>query len=86
MVTDKQYTVRLTECFALAVSKAVELEYSVETMKITLSPGFAGSPGPPTLEVHFAPIPQPGVFVLGGAVTVEVDLVGQEITEVTTHQ
>lgn len=67
MSTSHEYETRLLAGIEVAMAKARELDYAIETMDMSASMQDG------KCVVHFTPVPAPGHIVMGGDLTVTID-------------
>jgi hypothetical protein len=80
MSTSHDYDTRLLAGIEVALAKARELDYAVETMDVSASMQNG------KCVVHFSPVPAPGHIVMGGDLSVVVDPASNNVLEVTRGQ
>lgn len=80
MSTSHEYETRLLAGIEVALAKARELDYAIETMDI------AASMQNGKCIVHLTPVPAPGHIVLGGDLSVTINPVSNSILGLTRGQ
>ena len=77
MSTSHEYETRLLAGIEVAMAKARELDYAIETMDMSASMQSG------KCVVHFSPVPIPGHIVMGGDLSVTIDPVSNSVSDLT---
>lgn len=80
MSTSHEHDMRLLAGIEVALAKARELEYAIETMNMSAS--MQGG----KCVVHFTPVPSPGHITMGGDLSVTVDPESNNILDLVRGQ